>query len=88
MTADDLFADLDFNSDLSLELLELNRGEQLARDSVRLLSKVCRLQDLITFYDTNQDALLSLTEFYSSLGKSNGYLTGSLTHRPIKLNVN
>lgn len=78
MAANNLFADLDLNSDLSLELLELNTGEQLDSESVSLLSKVCGLQDLIAFYDLNEDALLSIDEFYSALGKQ----AEGLTDRP------
>lgn len=62
-----MFNEFDFNSDFHLESLELDTVEQIVIDVSRH-SRDCRLSDLLAFYDTDRDNLLSRDEIFFAFG--------------------
>lgn len=64
-----MFNEFDFNSDFHLESLELNTVDQIVIDVSRH-SRACRLSDLLAFYDTDRDNLLSQDEIFVAFGNS------------------
>ena len=74
-----MFSEKQFVANIMFNYYDLNGDEKLTeedldeierRDHLDKLSRFCRLADLLTFNDREEDGSITLTEFYSAFSKS------------------